>query len=78
MRRCRNEYVRGADEHGSSDDVSSYKRDSTTDSVEEQDTDDLTNDTHGVIDTVDEEGVIGKADRSVDGAECVSVLGHDS
>jgi hypothetical protein len=56
---------RSSNEHGASHDVASNKRDSSTDFIEEKDTDDLTNDTHRIVDTVDEKGVLLEADFCV-------------
>ena len=49
-------------EHRASDDITSNKRDSPTDFVQEKDTENLADDTHGVVDTVDQEGAVFEAD----------------
>lgn len=67
----------GPNKHGASDDITSNKRDSPTDFVQEKDTEDLTDDTHGVVDTVDQEGAVFEADFGVDSA-CVVLDSADT
>jgi hypothetical protein len=58
-------------EHRASHDVASNKRDSSTDFIEEKDTDDLADDTHRIVDTVDKKGVFLEADFCVDSSGVV-------
>lgn len=53
-------------EHGTSDDVAAHQRDSPTNFVQEQDASNLSDNSHRVVDTVDQEGAVREADRLVD------------
>lgn len=60
-------------EHAPSDDVSANQGDSSSDLVEEEDTQDLTDNTHGIVDTVDQKRRVLETDTRVNLSFTVSI-----